>query len=474
MFTTSAKYIPPKKMAALAAQITSSSSTIKCIARYAPSKSPRSQQELIAAILNNQSVRPLEWNLLCRRHELWNHDKAEEIALKICPLLKSSSRLDKYISQEFVHALTDEDKAQYFQSMFKMLLQKKPVGINSNKWQFLYRLSNQNSLATLCQKELFEKNPSEPYRLQYVLECNGLEATQNLKYHIAKELPKSLIKHPAFQPHSQEQGNRDYILQRVLDALFELNDEQRFSLTEQLALITHKTKQQLRGEYFQRLAHWVTQHYGPKTNPKQWRQFSSKARETLSHIMGETTYKFFGLIIDEICKAPSLNATEKPLLYNRKKFWQSYQHNFLSIRILVSSTTYSILQDKTLKQHASPLIEDNSPATEVCIFELEKYFIVEFMRGQGKEGRIFEANKGNRNTLLNDKLSVSKIRSLPSINKYDHCYLWQPYLHQTLHELGIKHHGHIPESKKTSDADLENRTQQLTMWRKTLAKLEST
>jgi hypothetical protein len=478
MFLPTAKYIPPENMAALAAKVASSNSFTKDTKganQHTPLKSPRSQQELIAAILKNQAITPLEWNLLCRNHALWNHGKVEEVANKVCYLLKSNYRLDTYIAQEFVKAFTHKDKAQYFQPMYKVLTQKKPVGINPRKWRLLYQLNNPKTLKKLCSYEIFEKAGNRPYRLHDLLQDNGIEPTQDLKYHIAKALPQCLPEYSAFQRYELGQANRDYILQRVINALSELGDEHRFLLTEQLTLITSKTPEKLRGEYFQCFARWAIDNYGPNQNPHLWRKLTPKARELLTQMTGGTTYRIFDLIIDLIRKNPSVQGAEATLLLNRKEFWKVYQQHFLSIRLLLPEKTYTGLQEDStaLSKHASLLLDDASPDTEVCIFELEKYFIVEFMRGQGKEGRIFEATKENRDILFNSQLSVSKIRQLSCINKYDHCFLWQHFLSLKLLNLGIKPKGKNKWLKEPSADKLQERNKQLPSWKKSIDKLET-
>jgi len=442
MHQFSAKYIPPKRMAALAESLVIRDIQLKPSAKFSPAKPPRAIQEIIDLILTNKhhSIRPLEWALLLANDETWQHTNSKPLAKALCLLLNQSPTLESLIRKRFVRAIITIETKDYPQPLQEVATQK-AKGRDHQMWSFLHQLNNKRSLQKICNEEIFGKNPNQPKRLSLFLEKNHIPATQPIMFHIAKVLPTCLVKHDAFRLRGLEQAHRDYLIKRVLDCLNELEEPYQLQLSETLLIKAGHFSEKAREEYFNILAQWIERKFGKNHNPEAWRNLSTKARKILSSILGMTTYKKLVMVADKLCKGEILTLTEKELLRKRKLFWEHYQHYFLSVRFIIPpESMVSLHHDKDLKKSVSLLLDDGYASTEVFIFELEQYIIVEFIRGKSKEGRVFDLNTLSQEhitLLLEGDLSVGAIQNIPCLKVYDHCFLWQYYLVQYLTSLGL-------------------------------------
>jgi len=438
----SAKYIPPKRMAALAEGLDIRDIQLKPSAKFSPAKPPRAIQEIINLILTKKhhSIRPLEWALLLANDEAWQHTSNKPLAEALCLLLNQSPTLESLMKKRFLRVIISTE-AKNFPQPLQELSSQKAKGRDHQAWSFLHQLNSKRSLQKICNEEIFGKNPKQPKRLSLFIEKHHIPAAQSILFHIAKALPTCLAKHDAFCRRGLEQAHRDYLIKRVLDCLNELEEPYQLQLSEKLLIEAGRFPEKVREEYFNILAQWIEHKFGKKHNPEAWRSLSTKARKILSSILGMTTYKKLVVVADKLCKGEILTLAEKELLRKRKLFWEHYQHYFLSVRFIIPpESMVSLHHDKDLKRSVSLLLDDGYASTEVFIFELEQYIIVEFIRGKSKEGRVFDLNtlsQEHMTLLLEGDLSVGAIQNIPCLKVYDHCFLWQYHLVQYLTSLGL-------------------------------------
>ena len=126
-----------------------------------------------------------------------------------------------------------------------------------------------------------------------------------------------------------------------------------------------------------------------------------------------------------LCRRLNLESWEQNQLEKRKGFWANYSDRFERIRILLPRSSATVLGSVLNHQDVSFLIEDGSKPTEVCIFDLGDWFVIEFFRGPGSETRLFRRNLKIESELFDSsQLSIKRLRCLGG-EVHDHVYCWQ-------------------------------------------------
>jgi EH_Signature domain len=201
------------------------------------------------------------------------------------------------------------------------------------------------------------------------------------------------------------------------------------------------------GGKYPKLVNWLKNNYGLTGNNSRWNELSMEAKNALKQWIGAINYRDFEKLVNlisnyllklaENCQSTSqgiiprekkIIKSESNQLISRKVFWSNYTDRFERIRILLPSSSMKILKNNINTEDIITLIDDGSEATEVCIFDFGKWFIVEFFRGKGSETRIFPKSNELENLLFNsDDISLKKLRSLSIVreNVHDHRYCWQ-------------------------------------------------
>ncbi|MBD2190021.1 EH signature domain-containing protein, partial [Pseudanabaena mucicola] len=121
-------------------------------------------------------------------------------------------------------------------------------------------------------------------------------------------------------------------------------------------------------------------------------------------------------------------------LRSRKDFWSNYSDRFEQIRIFIPESSRKKIGDALYNE-----VTIIQAITEICIFDFDKLFVVEFFRGKGKDSemRLFRGEEHTRQILFNSPLlSVNDIRDLGGEEKY-HTGEWQKECERTLAKYGI-------------------------------------
>ncbi|BAQ62926.1 hypothetical protein GM3708_3332 [Geminocystis sp. NIES-3708] len=182
------------------------------------------------------------------------------------------------------------------------------------------------------------------------------------------------------------------------------------------------------GGKYPKLVNWLKNNYGLTGNNSRWNQLSIEAKKALKQWIGAVNYRDFEKLVDLIINRLNLEDWEIRQLRNRKVFWSNYTDRFDRIRILLPASSIQIVGNNINQEDITSLIYDGSEATEVCIFDFDKWFIVEFFRGKGSETRIFPKSNELENLFFNsDDISLKQLRSLSIArnNVHDHRYCWQ-------------------------------------------------
>ena len=285
----------------------------------------------------------------------------------------------------------------------------------------------------------------------------------------------------------------------LLNCLQEMDRRQQLKSVESILI---EVSPDIGGQY-PRLVNWLKQNYSLAVNNSRWNELSSQAKIALQKWIGAVNYNDFSSLVDltvQYIEQESINLDRrskeklnksKDQLLARRIFWSHYSERFTRIRILLPQSFLS--HNNFEYQEVTTLKEDGSEPTEICIFDFDDYFVVEFFRGIGSETRLLKYSKDVNDLLfLNSQLSVKKIRALGG-EAHDHCYLWQISCNHLLLRKNIKPNEGLREFKRLDTRrnkivvdsydsrfglvypSLESqhkREEQVEDWRKTLERLE--
>lgn len=246
------------------------------------------------------------------------------------------------------------------------------------------------------------------------------------------------------------------------------------------------------GGKYPKLVNWLKNNYGLTSNNSRWNQLSIEAKKALKQWIGAVNYRDFEKLVDLIINRLNLEEWEIRQLRNRKIFWSNYTDRFDRIKILLPASSIQILGNNINREDITPLIYDGSEATEVCIFDFDKWLIVEFFRGKGSETRIFPKNNELENLLFNsDRISLKQLRSLSIArdNVHDHRYCWQSDCETLLRSKNIlpnsaikyfkivEHQRGFPYDFNSGmsplkQSQIEDRNEQLIYWKMDIQQLE--
>jgi hypothetical protein len=234
----------------------------------------------------------------------------------------------------------------------------------------------------------------------------------------------------------------------LVDCLQEMAEAEAIGAVEQLL---SRIAPDNSGQY-RLLVRWLEQHFGPTTDGAQrWARLTARSQQALRDWIGSVNYKQFeGLVLELLDKAgDKLDERAQNQLLRRVAFWHNYSRRFERVRFLLPRSSASVLGiQKFDTRELSQLYELDllaggyTQSTEVGIFDLGAWFVIEFFRGRGSETVLVEANAELANLLfLAPRLSLMDIRDavLRSGNYEvsDHVVLWQHFLERKLARRGI-------------------------------------
>jgi len=195
---------------------------------------------------------------------------------------------------------------------------------------------------------------------------------------------------------------------------------------------------------FPELVAWMKNRFGPGSPGTLWDRLDKGAKKSLRKWIGGATYGDFKRLVEILRKDKTylkdLIDWEKNQLRKRTQFWSNYSDRFERLRILLPDKTKTVLQKHIRLLNigrVDRLEEDNSPSTEVCVFDFGEWVVVELFHGKGSEIRLFKGEKRLKKLFFEDPgLTIGKIRFLGG-KRHDHQYLWQYFCEKMLREQGI-------------------------------------
>ncbi|MTF39044.1 EH signature domain-containing protein [Cyanobacterium aponinum] len=384
------------------------------------SKKPRIIEDIIKDIEknNNENISSVEWVYLLYNFTKWEKNNQKTsilIAQKIWKISKTDNFLKLKLFWRLILSHFEPNKEYLASSLVNIFITFTPeTGTDKNTFNIVKLLLSDSyeELALLSCKivdqpeEIFKK-----FNLPYKFNLNNnLTLIDTIKIQIPLALSKLKI----------EEKHINYLL----SSLNTLSEKTQLMAIENLLL---NIPPMIGGNY-PKLVTWLKIHYGLTGDNSQWHQLSAKAKNALKQWIGAVNYKDFEKLIDLIINKLSLPNWEKNQLVSRKVFWSNYSDRFERIRILLPISTVDIVGNVANIEEMITLKDDGSEATEVCIFDFNDWFIVEFFRGKGSETRIFAKSDKLENLLFNsDGISLKTLRRLTISrdNIHDHKFCWQ-------------------------------------------------
>lgn len=196
------------------------------------------------------------------------------------------------------------------------------------------------------------------------------------------------------------------------------------------------------------LVRWIRDRFGP--SQAEHGSLDQATRQRLRDLIGAITYLDFEKLVRTLKARYGSTWAEYEMnrLLKRCAFWSNYQDSFLDLKVFLPSDVKEDLDLRGLAPSAVVALDDSdieawnhTQPTEVCVFETERYLLIEFFRGNGSETAIIRADDEAKKYLMgSNDLSVKKIRRYiagKNPMKLDHVFLWQGNSERKLYELGI-------------------------------------
>jgi len=434
------------------------------------------------AIQGGQEVTLLEWVYVLHKKESWdqnNPELAESTSRKIWEIANNNSTLENRLlwgvflayceKTRFPHSLltTFQDSDLYGKDSVAIKILRSQQD-NKAKGEF-----SPNSFGEIVAKFSLEKlqTPSD------LLFRAGLPRKS-----VATELALIGTISLFCKIHSPDQRQTIW-LRNCLDSM-----KESFLVEQVEPLLRHLSQQeQIKPE----LVEWLRQHFSSLSQNSLWCRLSDSAKRDLRKLLGNATYQDFQESVELLLKTLPLQEWEKNQLFKRSKFWSNYSERFERFRILLPSESVSVLGSSISQEDYDRLPDDGSPPTEIGIFDIGGYFIVEFFRGPGSEVRIFRKRDIDVDLCSEADLSIKEIRSIPIPREdvHDHVFAWQSYCEKWLRRKDIlpnsgteyfkglsQVHGRyssLTGLPTPSTEDERQRSRKLFEWRRTIEGIES-
>ena len=168
-----------------------------------------------------------------------------------------------------------------------------------------------------------------------------------------------------------------------------------------------------------KLVEWLRSEYYPKLQ-----LLSDTAAWSLRRWIGELNYSYFQKTVDLVARMLRLSEAEIKQLESRRDFWANYSDRIHRVRLLLPQSSVNAIGYQ-LQFDVDILPEDGGELTEVCIFQLDSYYAIEFFRGSGAEIRLIPRSKeSDRLLFVKKELSVKRIRKLGG-EVHDRVFMWQ-------------------------------------------------
>lgn len=190
---------------------------------------------------------------------------------------------------------------------------------------------------------------------------------------------------------------------------------------------------------------WIKAHCLPDSKNTIWYRLSKESQLKLKSLFNVTEYKsvskLFKLLI-ETSNDDSLNERQVRNLQSRIMFWSNYTDEFKRVRFFLTNRSWSLLKDKVdldelrVQTMTSTVLNDQS---EICIFDVGNYFIVERFIGSQFDLGIFQRSDEIERVLFESEyIDAENISTLEPDWVLDHLSYYQHRIARFLDSKGVK------------------------------------
>ncbi|RAU19356.1 hypothetical protein DN062_03600 [Nitrincola tibetensis] len=165
----------------------------------------------------------------------------------------------------------------------------------------------------------------------------------------------------------------------------------------------------------------------PQNEDGYWYDLSEPAQLSLKNIVSISDLYYFKKLVELIFRSKELSVDENSTkqIKRRSQFWCHYESRILSVRILVPEYTYDKVIGLLKSCSWLELLSDKE-GSEVIILEFDSVIVLEVLRGEASEIRVFEKNSRNKNILLKSvNPSLNDFRKAHQDAVHDHVICWQ-------------------------------------------------
>ncbi|ANG63067.1 hypothetical protein A8C75_11680 [Marinobacterium aestuarii] len=195
-----------------------------------------------------------------------------------------------------------------------------------------------------------------------------------------------------------------------------------------LEVLLNKREQEIKGNaYFLK---WLDESCHPRNDDGYWFDLSGASHAAIRRLIPLSDFQYFKMLVSFLCRhdvasALGIDEHSQKQIKSRSLFWQHYEGQIVSLRVLVPGNTYANIMK--FNKSASWLEKrSEEQGSEAIVIEFESVIVLEVLRGEASEIRVFEKNSRNINLLLKDKLpSLLTIRKSHQDAVHDHAICWQ-------------------------------------------------
>lgn len=177
---------------------------------------------------------------------------------------------------------------------------------------------------------------------------------------------------------------------------------------------------------------WLQNYCLPDSPETIWPRLSKVTQDSLARLYNVTSYdlvkKFFAGL-RQTSGDLSLADADPNRLQRRIDFWSDYSDSFLNVRFLLTERSHVLLKSQFNFDSSRFTIMSNTSKnnrSEICVFEFEKWIVIEFFRGYEPlkcfdKARFLDAKK----LFSTKKIDAEIISQFKADFSHDHDYLWQ-------------------------------------------------
>ncbi|HEY9851661.1 MAG TPA: EH signature domain-containing protein [Leptolyngbyaceae cyanobacterium] len=452
--------------------------------RKIKTNSPRSVDEIITDIQNGQDdcITQLEWVYCLYAKTEWDR-KHPDLAKQTSQLIWQVATHDSWLKYRlFWHLALHYSKFNTVAIKYKQL-SLIPSSLVETFPEFAIRVTGNDGLPVQLIRTLSQKDAAQnlaKISWQYLRTPQELLETANLPSAISQATIALDCIAGIFAKN--QLSNRQEV-EWLLRCLQQMSSQQQIASVEELL---DKVSSQIVTR-LSKIVEWLQQQYSPIHHESKWHQFSDSAKANLSQWIGTINYGYFQTLIDLLIRMLELPDEERQQLEERRDFWANYSDRIQRIRLILPQSSLDSLGYQ-LQIAVDTLAENNKETTEICIFDLGNYFVVEFLRGAGKEARLLPRQPNIELMLFGpSQLSAKRLRQLGGEICDRVCY-WQPNCEKLLREKKIypnsaidyffglpKHQGKYDSNNGLSlpsPKEQKERDAKLKQWHREMEKLE--